>query len=50
MERHKAKCMLGNLLRVKGDNKDGRDDLAPNGKPENKDGVVHMAQLSENQN
>ena len=38
------------LLCVKGDDEDGGDYLAPNGKPEDEDRVVNVAQLSDNQN
>ena len=40
----------GTVLCVKGDDDDGGDDLASNGKPEDEHRVVNVAQLSENQN
>ena len=36
----------GELLCIEGDDKDGGDDLPAHGKPEHKDGVVNVAQLS----
>ena len=49
-EKQKGKLLKGNLLCIKGDDKDGGDDLATNSEPEDENRVVNMAQLSENQN
>ena len=42
----KSKERKGELLCIQGDDKDGGDDLPAHGKPEHKDGVVNVAQLS----